>query len=167
MPVTTRSIQSRIQSRKDRLEKYKFDPVRYKNEQAQERKNSGFQMFKTISTISFELLTELYMSGSKLKQFPVKVIMQCPLLEIIDLQGNQITLIPTGVLDCFTKDSNPRLEILLLAHNKIDTIEKGAFKKCEKLSHVDLSYNKLEQDDQEFVNCKRLRFLSFKRDDIP
>lgn len=63
---------------------------------------------------------------------------------------------------------NPKLKILLFAHNKVKSIDKNQFEVYEHLRYVDMSSNEFDNlNDSEFHSLKELRTLILSENRIP
>ncbi|XP_007949818.2 toll-like receptor 8 [Orycteropus afer afer] len=84
-------------------------------------------------------LTELYVNNNNLNSFNWTLLQQFPFLRLLDLSGNQLSMLTNG-LSAFT----PSLQTLLLRQNRISQLPSGFFSEAGSLVHLDLSYNLLK-----------------------
>lgn len=84
--------------------------------------------------------TTIYADHMHLDEIPLYAITFAPLLELLDLSGNNITRIPKD-----TFHSNPKLQTLLLADNRVAMPKRVPFLKSDSLRTLSLTNNKIRR----------------------
>jgi Leucine-rich repeat (LRR) protein len=108
--------------------------------------------------IDFHRITALSVNDSLVTDIPVDFLRPFTALTDLNLNSNGLMRIPVGVAHL------PHIQVLRLAHNQIrlDAQAIGILHGLPNLTHLDLSYNRLEALDMSFHHLSRLRSLNLR-----